>query len=207
MKSESHSSPSAVLKGIRAVSFDLDDTFWDCEPVIIHAEETLYQWLMQHHPQIVKSHTRATLRDLRANLYRTHPHLSTDVTEMRKAGLRQLFDTHNDSEQLVKQAFAVFFKARSEVVLYEGTHELLAALQKTHKIAAITNGNASLELIGLADLHVGDNPQTDVIGGHNAGVRTVWYNQNEATWPDHLQKPDFEVTSLPELQVLLTPTP
>ncbi len=228
-----------ALKNIRAVSFDLDDTLWDCAPAILHAENTLYSWLEQHHPHIVARRNRDKLRELRADMYQTHPHLITDVSMMRKAMLHLLFDQHENRELLVEEAFSVFFAARSEVELYEGTHELLAALQKDYKVAAITNGNASLELIGIADyfhdiqsaslanppkpepdmfeaccrkfriaahelLHVGDNPQTDVVGGHNAGIRTVWFNQFGADWPEALPRADFEVQSLAELQQLLT---
>lgn len=228
-----------VLKNIRAISFDLDDTLWDCAPAILHAEETLYSWLEQHHPNVVAHRNRDALRELRGNMYQTHPHLASDVSMMRKAMLKLLFDQHENSEQVVEEAFSVFFAARSEVELYEGTHELLGALQKNYKVAAITNGNASLELIGISDyfhdiqsaslanppkpepdmfeaccrkfsiaahelLHVGDNPQTDVVGGHNAGIRTVWFNQTGASWPDALPRADFEVRSLSELQQLLT---
>ena len=228
-----------LLSSIKAVSFDLDDTFWDCEPVIVQAEETLYQWLQNHYPDIVAAYPRESMLELRAEMYRTHAHLSTDVTMMRKAFLQQLFMEYDDSEQRAEQAFAVFYQARSQVVLYEGTHEILTTLRNTHKLAAITNGNADLGLIGLADyfddiqlaglnnppkpaqdmfdaccaklgiaacelLHVGDNPQTDVVGGHNAGARTVWFNQLDMAWPEELPRADIEVKSLPELQRLFT---
>jgi len=241
MASNQPSATHPVLKEIRAVSFDLDDTFWDCAPVILRAEETLQAWLAQHHPQVVADFSSESLGELRANMHRTHPHLVSDVTEMRKALLQLLFDKHENSAQLVEEAFAVFFKARSDVVLYEGTHEILVALQKQYKVAAITNGNANLHQIGLADyfqdiqsanltnppkpeshmfeaccrklgiaahelLHVGDNPQTDVVGGHNAGTRTVWFNHIDASWPEGLPQADFEVSSLAELQQLLIQT-
>jgi len=238
MTSKQLQTTNPKLKNIRAVSFDLDDTLWDCAPAILHAEETLLAWLAQHHPQLVANHTQDTLSELRASIYDTHPHLVTDVTMMRKAMLKLLFEQNENAEQLAEQAFAVFFKARSEVTLYEGTHEMLGALQSDYKVAAITNGNASLQLIGLADyfddiqsasltnppkpasnmfaacctnlgiaahelLHVGDNPQADVVGGHNAGVKTVWFNRADASWPEGLSRADFEVKSLPELQQLL----
>jgi len=239
MTGEQHASPNPVLKHIRAISFDLDDTLWDCAPAILNAEETLYTWLERYHPQVVADQNRESMRELRANMYQTHPHLVTDVSMMRKASLQLLFDQHENSEQLVEQAFSVFYKARSEVVLYEGTHEILGALRERYKVAAITNGNASLQQIGISEyfhdiqsaslanppkpepdmfaaccrnlgidahelLHVGDNPQTDVVGGHNAGARTVWFNQFDTNWPEELRRADFEVKSLSELQLLLT---
>lgn len=237
------------LAGVRAVSFDLDDTFWDCAPAIVKAEDVLYEWLEKNYPNVTAKHTREAMPDMRADMYQTHPHLATDVSMMRKAFLQQLLQDYENSETLAEEAFAVFYRARSEVVLYEGTHELLQSLKPTHKLAAITNGNADLNLIGLADyfediqcatltnrpkpasdmfdtccanlgivsrelLHVGDNPRTDVIGGHLAGALTVWFNQSGEPWPESLlapeesgpgfRGPDFEVSSLPELQKLLT---
>ena len=239
MTSDQRKIPHPVLDQIRVVSFDLDDTLWYCAPAILRAEEKLYTWLEQHHPQVIARRNRDAMRELRANMYLTHPHLSADVTLMRKALLQQLFDQHENSERLVEQAFSVFYRARSEVELFAGTHELLAALQKDYKVAAITNGNASLKLVGLSDyfhdiqkasltnppkpesdmfdtcckkfgiaahemLHVGDNPQTDIVGARNAGARTVWFNQVDANWPKELTRADFEVKSLHELQLLLT---
>jgi len=232
-------SQQALLQNIRAVSFDLDDTFWDCGPAIVGAEERLTAWFDQNHPQILADLTSDAIATMRDELYQTQAHLATDVTLMRKALLRQMVGERTDAEHIVEQAFGVFYKARSEVVLYEGTHEILAALKPTYLLAAITNGNADLSLIGLADyfhdirradlqnppkpavdmfnsccevfnidpselLHVGDNPHTDVQGGHNAGVKTVWFNRAGAAWPQDLARATIEVHSLPELQRLLS---
>ncbi len=239
------------LSTIRAVSFDLDDTFWDCAPAIIRAEQTLYSWLSENHPGITERYSAEQMPEMRARMYQTHPHLKTDVSMMRKAFLEQLLDGTDNGAKSAEEAFSIFYRARSEVSLYEGTHELLKSLQNTHKLAAITNGNADLHLIGLADyfddiqratltnppkpasdmfdaccsnlginnaelLHVGDNPETDIVGGYLAGARTVWFNQSNEAWPEHLQGPDvagsefrgpdFVVSSLPELQKLLSAT-
>lgn len=51
-------------------------------------------------------------------------------------------------------------------------------------------------------LMVGDNLQTDVLGGRNAGIDTCWLNHHGKQAPVHLQ-PTFEVSSLPQLQQLL----
>ncbi len=229
----------AQLEQVRAISFDLDDTFWDCAPAIINAEEALYQWLEEHYPAITARYSREDMPQMRADMYKTHPHLSTDVTLMRKTFLEELIGPHRNDKHTAEDAFSVFYRVRSEVVLYEGTHDILQALSKTHKLAAITNGNADLTQIGLAHyfndiqrasinnppkpgkhmfdaccsnlgiasgqlLHVGDNPETDVFGAQQAGVLSVWFNQLEAPWPDNLQRADFEVRSLPELQRVLS---
>ncbi|MGC1952714.1 MAG: hypothetical protein WA970_09110, partial [Gammaproteobacteria bacterium] len=33
---------------VKCITFDLDDTLWDCESVLMRAETVLYQWLAEH---------------------------------------------------------------------------------------------------------------------------------------------------------------
>lgn len=51
-------------------------------------------------------------------------------------------------------------------------------------------------------VHVGDDPQLDVIGAARAGMRTVWINRNGAAWPGG-PVADAEVRSLSELHDVL----
>jgi len=228
-----------LLAQVKAVSFDLDDTLWDCAPAIRHAEATVFDWLASNTPRVVAHRTPESLFEHRAQISAAHPELQADVTELRKTAFRALLREHDYPESLAEDAFSVFYKARSTVELYAGVHELLDALAARYQLAAITNGNADLELIGLAHyfsdiqlaslsvapkpdpqmfqrvlgrfelppealLHVGDNPQTDVGGAHNAGVLATWFNQFDETWPADLPEPHFQVATLAELQQLLT---
>ena len=51
-------------------------------------------------------------------------------------------------------------------------------------------------------LMVGDSLTSDILGGKNAGLRTVWVNPHHKTAPEHL-KPDYEIESLADLPALL----
>ena len=51
-------------------------------------------------------------------------------------------------------------------------------------------------------LMVGDSLTSDILGGKNAGLRTVWVNPGHKTAPEHL-KPDFEIELLADLPALL----
>jgi putative hydrolase of the HAD superfamily len=51
--------------------------------------------------------------------------------------------------------------------------------------------------------HVGDNPVSDVLGAHNAGLTSVWINRKAAERQDHHPEPHHEIASLRELVVLL----
>lgn len=60
-----------------------------------------------------------------------------------------------------------------------------------------------LDIPACALLHIGDNPATDIGGGHNAGVQTLWFNPYNDAWPDHLSAPHFEVQALSDITALL----
>ena len=139
------------LEGVRAVSFDLDDTFWDCAPAIERAEGVLRQWLAREAPRVLEVHDPDEVARHRRALVEAEPALAGDVTELRKRSLAELFRRAEHEHALSEVAFDVFYRARSEVVLYEGVVELLDALAPRYRVAAITNGNADLGLIGIAD--------------------------------------------------------
>ncbi|MGL4269363.1 MAG: pyrimidine 5'-nucleotidase [Plesiomonas sp.] len=47
-------------------------------------------------------------------------------------------------------------------------------------------------------LMVGDNPDSDILGGFNAGLHTCWLNRTQQTPPAHIS-PNYQVSSLHEL--------
>ncbi len=51
-------------------------------------------------------------------------------------------------------------------------------------------------------LMVGDNPDSDILGGINAGLHTCWFNQYQKEAPQGIN-PHYEVSSLKQLQHLL----
>lgn len=139
-----------VLNNVQAVSFDLDDTLWDCGPVIMQAEKALFDWHCQHTPTIVQSHDLESLARYRLEVRDRFPELSRCVTTIRLAGLRSLLSEFDYPESLAEQGFEVFYNARSQVNLYDGALEMLAELKQHYRLVAITNGNADLDKIGIA---------------------------------------------------------
>ena len=51
-------------------------------------------------------------------------------------------------------------------------------------------------------LMVGDSLTSDILGGINAGIKTVWVNPKGLTAPEHI-RPDYEIKALAELPALL----
>lgn len=64
----------------------------------------------------------------------------------------------------------------------------------------------ALEQAGMPDrsrvLMVGDTAESDILGGMNAGWSTCWLNAHQRPLPEGI-KPDWTVTSLSELELLL----
>jgi putative hydrolase of the HAD superfamily len=48
-------------------------------------------------------------------------------------------------------------------------------------------------------LHIGDDPQLDVIGASQAGMQTVWLNRDAKPWPALLPKPERTISTLDEI--------
>jgi 2-haloalkanoic acid dehalogenase type II len=46
---------------------------------------------------------------------------------------------------------------------------------------------------------VGDTPETDVQGAHQAGLRAVWLNRDHRDWPGNLARPDTVIHELGQL--------
>ncbi len=48
-------------------------------------------------------------------------------------------------------------------------------------------------------VHIGDEPETDILGARSAGVKNVWINRNNLKYPAGIPQPDMEITSLRQL--------
>jgi len=52
-------------------------------------------------------------------------------------------------------------------------------------------------------LYVGDHPAYDVVGSIEAGLQAVWINREDTQWPADLPHPEYQISSLHELELLL----
>ncbi|MET0117862.1 MAG: HAD family hydrolase [Sedimenticola sp.] len=144
---------SLFTQDIRAISFDLDDTLWDNRPVLKAAEQALCDWLAEHYPRIGEAYDCEALYRLRHALYASRPDLHHDMTELRKVFLAQLaLDTGYD-RSLVEPAFEMFIEARHRITLYDDVIPGLERLRRDgYLLGALTNGNASIERLGIDHL-------------------------------------------------------
>lgn len=138
---------------IKLLTFDLDDTLWEFTPVLRRAEATGYRWLQNNVPAVTQLFSIEQLRDMRMQIAHERPDLAHRVTDLRKLSLRKAM-THagvenTAMEELIESAFQIFLQARHEVELFEAAEAVLEELQRDYTLAAITNGNFDIALVGL----------------------------------------------------------
>jgi FMN hydrolase / 5-amino-6-(5-phospho-D-ribitylamino)uracil phosphatase len=141
-----------VLSDVRAIVFDLDNTLWDIEPVLVHAETQLTRWLELNCPRITARLSAADMREARAQLAAREPHNAHDVTYLRLTALTAHALEHGYDEPAAARAFEVFLAARNEVALFPDVLPALRTLGERYRLASFSNGNADLARIGLQRL-------------------------------------------------------
>ena len=135
---------------LRAIAFDLDNTLWDVGPVIVRAEQCLHEWLREHCPRITERVSMEDMRAARERLARSEPHRAHDFTYLRITALAAHARECGYEEAMAERAFEVFFAARNELQPYVDVQPALERLRTRYTLASLSNGNADLELIGLA---------------------------------------------------------
>ena len=135
---------------VRAVCFDLDNTLWDVWPVIVRAEQAMYDFLAQRYPRVVAKMTLEMMRKAREETAAAHPQMRHDFTYLRKQTLREHAREFGYAEAMVEEAFDVFISARNEVELYPDVLPALEQLRGRYRLFTASNGNADLGKIGLA---------------------------------------------------------
>jgi putative hydrolase of the HAD superfamily len=132
------------------LSFDLDDTLWAVEPVMLAAEAAMLAWLRQHHPLAMHGQDRESLRAIRARVAQQFPERSHDMTFLRHRALAEMFSAAGHSAAHADEAFEVFFAARNRVKLYDEVEGSLERLSARYRLFAVSNGNADLKRCGIA---------------------------------------------------------
>src|SRR5690606_35050803 len=114
----------------------------------------LREWLVTHAPRIGAADVEQLWR-IRAALVEAEPALRHRISELRRRGLlRALRNAGQEDEEageLAEQAFQVFLAARHRVSLFPDVQPTLEVLANRYRLAVLTNGNADVRRLGLAD--------------------------------------------------------
>lgn len=148
---------------VQAITLDLDDTLWPVAPVIVHAENTLRDWLQQHLPRTAQLWQTPDLpREVRRAVVQRHPERRHDLSFLRREMIRDVMVQAGDAPEHADAAFEVFFAARQQVTLFEDSLGTLRALASRYPLLALSNGNANVRQIGLGDCFVASIAASDV---------------------------------------------
>ncbi|WP_010489272.1 HAD family hydrolase [Pseudomonas sp. S9] len=225
---------------IKLITFDLDDTLWDVTPVMQDAEAALRNWLTMYAPKLGAVPVEH-LWEIRNQLLAQEPALKHRLSELRRRILLNALlgagYVEKEASALAETGFQVFLDARHQVELFAEVHPTLEALASQFQLGVITNGNADVRRLGLADyfqfalcaedlgigkpdpkpfqealrhanvsaelaVHIGDHPSDEIAGAQAAGMRAIWFNPLNRTWPQQ-PAPDGEISSLAQLPALL----
>ena len=135
---------------IKAITLDLDDTLWPIWPAIERAERELHAWLQQHAAATARRFDVLALRELRDAVAIERPELAHDFSRQRRESLTRALQLAGDDAALADPAYDIFFAARNRVECFADALPALQSLAERWPIAALTNGNADLQAIGLA---------------------------------------------------------
>lgn len=137
---------------VRAITLDLDDTLWPVAPAIDRAEAALDAWLRVHAPRTAERWPFQARRALRDQVDAEHPQFAHDFTTQRLITLERMLQAAGDDVALAQPAFDAYFAARCEVTHYPDSIDALQRMAARVPLAALSNGNACLQRIGLMPL-------------------------------------------------------
>ncbi len=137
---------------VQCIAFDLDDTLWECHPVIQRAEQRFYDWLKRYYPKICQKYSESELIAHRMDFMHAQQNNKHDLTYLRKDWMRALADEIVYDHSWIEDGFEVFWLARNEVTFYDGTLEILEDLTERYSLGVISNGNADVNHIGVGHL-------------------------------------------------------
>ena len=137
---------------IRLVTFDLDNTLWAVDAVIRRAENALNDWLDLHVPEYnrLPADSRKAIAE---SVTAADPAIVHDISRLRETVLRETVEQCGYSQahaaRLAADAFAEFMDWRHRVQFFPAAVDVLAELASVYTLAALTNGNANFERLGL----------------------------------------------------------
>lgn len=139
---------------IKLITFDLDDTLWDTAPVIVSAEAVLRDWLAEHAPNLGPVPVEH-LWAIRARLVEADPTFKHRISALRRRVLFHALEeagyAYARAHELADKSFEVFLHARHQIEIFPEAQPTLEILAKTYTLGVVTNGNADVRRLGLAD--------------------------------------------------------
>lgn len=141
-------------QAVQALTFDLDDTFYDNYPFIRRAEQLKFEFMHQSYPA-TQALTPLFWRKLRKDVLTEFPYYKSDMIRLRRTvlnrGLHVAGLQGDELSEAIESVYQKFYFERSNFVVRQEVHDVLGKLAKHYPLVAITNGNVDLSRIGIAE--------------------------------------------------------
>lgn len=137
---------------VLAITLDLDDTLWPFAPIGARIDQVLHDWMLEHSPATAAMYPVAAMRELRDRSFRDNPHLHYDLSALRRLTLAEALQGSGASMELLEPAYEAFYAARNQVEFYPDALAALRRIAAHVPVAAVSNGNADLQRIGIGEL-------------------------------------------------------
>ena len=139
-------------KRIKAITFDLDDTFWDVKPVLINAEMKTRKFIEDSIGPLEWG-SWEDFKLIRERLIVEDASYEFDVGKLRKKlllmKLQEQISDPETANELSEKAFQLFFKERNKVEFFPYVLDEIEKLAQIYELGCLTNGNADIEMIGI----------------------------------------------------------
>jgi putative hydrolase of the HAD superfamily len=144
------------MSTLKLITFDLDNTLWPVDEVIRKAEKACSDWIADRHPDAARALNAERVRMVRTTLLKENPGYLDNLTALRQDAMTRAFldagFSNAEARKIALDAFAVFHQARNQVSFFPGARDVLETLADSYQLGALTNGNADLRQIGIAEL-------------------------------------------------------
>lgn len=144
------------MRRFKLITFDLDDTLWQVDPVIDRANRKMLEHLLAGFPQIADALSLEKLLSVKRELVRSDPSLMHQISNLRIRGIEALLARAGIDKKgarlAAEHAFEVFIAARNQVNFHPGVLSSLSELKADYQLAALSNGNADIHQAGLGEL-------------------------------------------------------
>jgi len=147
------------LQPFYAISFDLDDTLYSNQPIMLATEQKMVDYFKGIFTDYavdsrLYAFDSSFWRPFRQQAIMQTPALKHDVGLLRQQsyyfGAISLGLTNAEAATFADNALCYFVEQRSNFTLPQQTHDFLNYLQSKMPLVAITNGNVDTEKIGIA---------------------------------------------------------
>jgi len=151
------------MNKVKVVSFDLDDTVWECMPVLHRASAVEWTHIEEKYPEVAMHLTARSVGEaMQVAAARTeNSQIKHNMTELRKQALHQIVSEFGEGiheESFVDSVFNAFIEERNNVddFIFPNIIPTLKMLKDSgYVLVSVTNGNCDVSkvpsLSGLFD--------------------------------------------------------